>query len=148
MKLYIIGFLLLCNANVLAQTDSTYIGTFFNADYKIFLNINLINKNVIVTDQDIFGELDGYIGSDQSNHIWAIVSSEIKNDKALLEIVNNYGSEDFHAILTKEKDGKLFFKHTGGSVLKFPVNGKWQKIPSKILFTRKVSNKKGVPAHH
>ncbi len=131
-------FLLLCNTDGLAQTDSTYIGSFYNSENKIFLNINLVNKNIVVADQDIFGELDGYIGSDQCNHIWAIVSSEITDNHAVLEIINNYGSEDFHATLTKDKEGNLIFKHTGGSVLKFPVNRKWQKIPSKILFTRRL----------
>lgn len=131
-----IFLLFLCNNSILAQVDSTYIGKFYNAEYKIFLKIDLVNKNVVVADQDIFGELDGYIGSDQCNHIWAIVSSEIIEDKVQLEIINNYGSEDFHAILTKDENGNLLLKHTGGSVLKFPVNRKWQKIPSKVTFTR------------
>ncbi len=129
-------FIFFSNTDILAQVDSTYIGNFYNTEHKIFLKINLISKNIIVTDQEIFGELDGYIGSDQCNNIWAIVSSEINEDKVLLEIINNYGSEDFHATLTKDKDGNLIFKHAGGSVLKFPVNRKWQKIPSKVIFIR------------
>ena len=138
MKHFISMILLLCmsNLNIMAQADSTYIGRFYNQEYKIFLKIDLVNKNIVVEDQTVFGEMDGYIGSDQCNHIWAIVSSEIHNDKAELEVVNNYGSEDFHATLTKDKDNNLVFKHTGGSVLKFPVNRKWQKIPTKIVFVR------------
>lgn len=138
MKHFFSMILLLCmsNLNIMAQADSTYIGRFYNQEYKIFLKIDLVNKNIVVDDQTVFGEMDGYIGSDQCNHIWAIVSSEIHNDKAELEVVNNYGSEDFHATLTKDKDNNLVFKHTGGSVLKFPVNRKWQKIPAKIVFVR------------
>ena len=138
MKHFFSMILLLCmsNLNIMAQADSTYIGRFYNQEYKIFLKIDLVNKNIVVDDQTVFGEMDGYIGSDQCNHIWAIVSSEIHNDKAELEVVNNYGSEDFHATLTKDKDNNLVFKHTGGSVLIFPVNRKWQKIPTKIVFVR------------
>lgn len=138
MKQIISIILLLCmsNLHIMAQADSTYIGKFYNQEYKIFLKIDLVNKNIVVDDQTVFGEMDGYIGSDQCNHIWAIVSSEIINGKAEIEVVNNYGSEDFQATLTKDKDNNLIFKHTEGSVLKFPVNRKWQKIPSKILFVR------------
>ncbi|MBQ9222370.1 MAG: hypothetical protein IJ166_01375 [Prevotella sp.] len=138
MKQIISIIVLLCmsNLNIMAQGDSTYIGKFYNKEHKIFLKIDLVNKNIVVDDQTVFGEMDGYIGSDQCNHIWAIVSSEIRNGKAEIEVVNNYGSEDFQATLTKDKDNNLFFKHTGGSVLKFPVNRKWQKIPSKVLFVR------------
>lgn len=138
MKQIISIILLLCmsNLNIMAQADSTYIGKFYNQEHKIFLKIDLVNKNIVVDDQTVFGEMDGYIGSDQCNHIWAIVSSEIINGKVEIEVVNNYGSEDFQATLTKDKDNNLIFKHTEGSVLKFPVNRKWQKIPSKILFVR------------
>ena len=87
--------------------------------------------------QEVFGEMDGYVGSTQTTHVWAIVSSTVEGNTATLDLVNNYGSEDFQATLTHEKDGSYTWKHQGGSTLKFPVDRKWQKIPTKVVFTRK-----------
>ena len=120
-----------------AQVDSTFVGKFENEEYKIFLQLNLEEKNIIVPGQEVFGEMDGYVGSTQTTHVWAIVSSTVEGNTATLDLVNNYGSEDFQATLTHEKDGSYTWKHQGGSTLKFPVDRKWQKIPTKVVFTRK-----------
>ena len=88
-----------------AQVDSTFVGKFENEEYKIFLQLNLEEKNIIVPGQEVFGEMDGYVGSTQTTHVWAIVSSTVEGNTATLDLVNNYGSEDFQATLTLEKDG-------------------------------------------
>ena len=72
--------------------------------------------------------------SSQCTHVWVIVSSEVEGNTAVIEMVNNYGSEDFSALLTLNADGSLTYKHLKGSTLKFPVNRKWQKIPQKVTF--------------
>ncbi len=120
-----------------AQVDSTFVGRLENKDLMIFLDINFVEKNIEVPGQEVLGELDGYIGHTKTANVWAIVSSEIDGNKATLELVNNYGSEDFQALLTREPDGSYTLKHKGGSTLKFPVNGKWQKIPTKVTLQKK-----------
>ena len=80
-----------------AQVDSTFVGKFENEEYKIFLQLNLEEKNIIVPGQEVFGEMDGYVGSTQTTHVWAIVSSTVEGNTATLDLVNNYGSEDFQA---------------------------------------------------
>ena len=119
---------------VFAQNN--FCGKFNNAEYKIFLEINFTEKNIIVPDQEVFGELDGYIGSTQCNTVWPITSSNIKGKTALMEVINNYGSEDFEASLKFLNDSTLQYEHKNGSTLKFPVNKKWHKIPNKVVFKR------------
>ena len=92
--------------------------------------MNLYDKDVTVPGQDVYGQVDGYIGSTQSRNIWLVISSEIIDGRtAELEVVNDYGSEDFKAELKLNDDGTYTFKKKGGSTMKFAVKGKWQKIP-------------------
>ena len=95
------------------RPDSTFIGKIYNDELKVYIVMNLVDKNVTVPQQDIFGNVD---------HI---------------EMINNYGSEDVSATLTYEKDGSYTYKHLSGSTLKFPLGQKWHKIPSKVVFKRK-----------
>ncbi len=115
----------------------TFIGEYRNDELKIFLRINLIDKNVQVPKQDILGEIDGYIGSTQCDHVWPIVDSEVNGNTAQLQLINNFGSEDFTATLTDNGDGTVTLKHIQGSTFKFPVNRKWQKIPKTVVFHKK-----------
>ena len=107
-----------------------------NEEYKIFLEINFTQKNIVVPNQEVFGELDGYIGSTQCNTVWPITSSDVKGKNAFIEVINNYGSEDFEASLKMLNDSTIQYEHKNGSTLKFPVNRKWHKIPTKLTFTR------------
>ena len=136
----ILLFTFLCcaiNAQESVNEDnaSAYKGKFYNKEYNIYLVINLSEKNILVPGQEVLGELDGYFGSTQTSHIWAITSSTINEKNATIEVVNNYGSEDFIASITIKDNETLEFKHLNGSTFKFPVNNKWQKIPSKILLS-------------
>lgn len=105
----------------------------YNKEYKIYLRINLYDKDVKVPGQELYGLLDGYIGSNQSGNMWMITSSVIKNaTTAEIEVINDYGSEDFTATLRLNRDGSYTFRKNGGSTLKFAVRGKWQKLPGTI----------------
>lgn len=120
--------------NAIEDNAIAYKGKFHNKEYNIFLVINLYDKDIMAPGQEILGELDGFFGSTQTSHIWAITSSTINENNATIEVVNNYGSEDFTASITIKDDETLEMKHLNGSTFKFPVNNKWQKIPSKIQF--------------
>jgi len=109
-----------------------------NEEYKVFMRLNLYDKDVKVPGQDVYGELDGYIGSLQGSGVWLITASELKGDRtATLEVINDYGSEDFTATLRLNPDGSYTLKRHGGSTMKFAVRGKWQKLPATIGFVRK-----------
>lgn len=109
-----------------------------NAEYNIFIRLNLYDKDITVPGQDIYGSLDGYIGSKQSSNVWLITSATLKNSHtAELEIINDYGSEDFTATLHLNSDGTYTLKKNGGSTFKFSVRGKWQKLPGTIQLIKK-----------
>ena len=123
--------------NVTSNDSIAFIGEFHNNEYNVYIKINFIDKNILVPGQKILGELDGYFGSTQSSHIWPITSSEVEGSTAKIEVINNYGSEDFTASIILKDNNTLEFKHLKGSTFKFPVNKKWQKLPSKLTFIRK-----------
>lgn len=119
------------------QEDNTFKGHIRNKEYNIYITMNFSDKNVLVPGQEMLGEVCGYIGSDRSKHVWFITSAEVTDSKtARIEVINNYGSEDFTAKLSINRDGTYTLKHTGGSTLKFPVGGKWQKLPGNVVFER------------
>ena len=123
--------------NVTSNDSIAFIGEFHNNEYNVYIKINFIDKDILVPGQEILGELDGYFGSTQSSHIWPITSSEVEGSTAKIEVINNYGSEDFTASIILKDNNTLEFKHLKGSTFKFPVNKKWQKLRSKLTFIRK-----------
>ena len=87
--------------------------------------------------QDVLGQMDGYIGSKQSRSLWMIISSTVIDERtAEIEVVNDYGSEDFTAELKVNRDGTYSYRKKDGSTLKFAVKGKWQKIPARVEFRK------------
>lgn len=120
-----------------AQTDTTFNVTLHNDEYKIYITMNLYDKNVDVPGQAVLGKVDGFIASKQSTGKWIIVSSQIKSkNEAEIEVINDYGSEDFTAVIKRNSDGTYSYTKKGGSTLKFAVRGKWQKIPGSVEFVR------------
>lgn len=120
-----------------AQTDSTFNVTLRNDEYKIYITMNLYDKNVDVPGQAVLGKVDGFIGSKQSSSKWIIVSSKIKSKhEAEIEVINDYGSEDFTAVIKHNSDGTYSYNKKDGSTLKFAVRGKWQKIPGSLEFVK------------
>lgn len=120
-----------------AQTDSTFNVTLRNDEYIIYITMNLYDKNVDVPGQAVLGKVDGFIGSKQSSSKWIIVSSKIKSKhEAEIEVINDYGSEDFTAVIKRNSDGTYSYNKKDGSTLKFAVRGKWQKIPGSLKFVK------------
>ena len=104
---------------------------------KIYITMNLYDKNVDVPGQAVLGKVDGFIASKQSTGKWIIVSSQIKSkNEAEIEVINDYGSEDFTAVIKRNSDGTYSYTKKGGSTLKFAVRGKWQKIPGSLEFVK------------
>uniref|UniRef100_A0AB33IM98 Uncharacterized protein n=1 Tax=Prevotella sp. GTC17253 TaxID=3236793 RepID=A0AB33IM98_9BACT len=100
--------------------------------------MNFYEKNIVVKDQEILGELPGYLGAIRDTRKWLIISADIiSQNKANLEISNDYGSEDLTATLSKEKDGIYLFTQKDGSNIKIVVNRKWVKLPKSLMFVVK-----------
>ena len=132
-------FVFLVSVKLAAQSDKVFHTYIYNDEFKVYMDINLYENNVIVPDQELFGEIPGYFGVKRDQRKWLITSAKIDGkNSATLEIVNDYGSEDLTATLTyNPEDGSYVLKQKSGSRIKIVVNRKWVKIPT-CLFLNKV----------
>lgn len=101
------------------------------------MRLDLYDESITVPGQDLYGELPGYLGKKHNSFCWLITSAKIDGNKAELQMINDYGSEDLTATLTAENDSLYVLKQVEGSTLKVPKEGKWQKLPSKLVFKRR-----------
>ena len=139
-KLFVLMFVLLVSVKLTAQSAKVFHTYIYNDEFKVYMDINLYENNVIVPDQELFGEIPGYFGAKRDQRKWLITSAKIDGkNSATLEIVNDYGSEDLTATLTyNPEDGSYVLKQKSGSRIKIVVNRKWVKIPTELkLFPRK-----------
>lgn len=129
-------FVLLVSVKLAAQSDKVFHTYIYNDEFKVYMDINLYENNVIVPDQELFGEIPGYFGAKRDQRKWLITSAKIDGkNSATLEIVNDYGSEDLTATLTfNPEDGSYVLRQKSGSRIKIVVNRKWVKIPTELKF--------------
>ena len=133
-------FVLLVSVKLAAQSNKVFHTYIYNDEFKVYMDINLYENNVIVPNQELFGETPGYFGAKRDERKWLITSAKIDGkNTATLEIVNDYGSEDLTATLTfNPEDGSYVLRQKSGSRIKIVVNRKWVKIPTELKFvTRK-----------
>lgn len=135
-KLFILMFVLLVSVKLAAQIDKVFHTYIYNDEFKVYMDINLYENNVIVPNQELFGETPGYFGAKRDERKWLITSAKIDGkNTATLEIVNDYGSEDLTATLTfNPEDGSYVLRQKSGSRIKIVVNRKWVKIPTELKF--------------
>ena len=121
------------------QKDSTTFRAYlYNNEYEVYLNINFYDEDIKVPGQELYGTLPGYLGKKNNSFCWVITSAKIKDKKtATMNLINDYGSEDLTATLTRKNDSIYILKQESGSTLKVPKNNKWQKIPKIIELKRR-----------
>jgi hypothetical protein len=107
-----------------------------NKEYSVYLRIDFYQENISVPGQDLYGKLPGYLSKQHNSFCWLITSAEVEGNKATLQMINDYGSEDLTATLTAESDSVYVLKQIEGSTLKIPNNGKWQKLPKTLELRR------------
>lgn len=129
-------FALLASLKLAAQNDKVFHTYIYNDEFKVYMDINLYENNVIVPNQELFGETPGYFGAKRDERKWLITSAKIDGkNTATLEVVNDYGSEDLTATLTfNPEDGSYVLRQKSGSRIKIVVNRKWVKIPTELKF--------------
>lgn len=140
---------LLSSALSIAQTTcadndtTTFKGHFANKEYNIYICLDAYAKNILVPDQEIFGALSGYLGDNQDSRKWLFTGSSIRRPGELtLSVINDYGSEDLVATLTRQNDTTFVLRQGEGSVLKIARNRKWQKLPKSLTFVKSAGNGK------
>ena len=115
------------------KTEKPFRAYLYNNEYEVFMRLDLYDESITVPGQDLYGELPGYLGKKHNSFCWLITSAKIDGNKAELQMINDYGSEDLTATLTAENDSLYVLKQVEGSTLKVPKEGKWQKLPSKLV---------------
>ncbi len=137
----LILFLIACQISVLSasaqKTDKPFRAYIYNNEYEVFMRLDLYSESITVPGQELYGNLPGYLGKKHNSFCWVITSSKIEGQTAELQMINDYGSEDLTATLTAENDSLYVLKQVEGSTLKVPKDGKWQKLPSKLVFKRR-----------
>ena len=109
----------------------------YNNQYEVYLRINFYEQDITVPGQELYGELPGYLGKLHNSFCWVITSCKVKNDKkAEMQLINDFGSEDLKATLTRQNDSIYILKQEEGSTIKVPRNGKWQKLPKSLELKR------------
>ncbi len=137
-KLIAISLLCLTTISVKAQSNNTPFRAYLsNNEYDVFLRINFYEQDITVPGQDLFGQVPGYLGKKNNSFAWLITSAKINGDKAKLQLINDYGSEDLTATLTRKNDSIYVLKQESGSTLKVPNKSKWLKLPKTMEFKRK-----------
>ena len=121
------------------QKDSTTFRAYlYNNTYDVYLRINFYDEDIKVPGQELYGTLPGFLGKKNNSFCWVITSAKIKDRKtATLNLINDYGSEDLTATLTRENDSIYVLKQVEGSTLKVPKDGKWQKLPKTLELKRR-----------
>jgi len=120
------------------QSDQSFRAYLINNIYNVYLRINFYDQNITIPGQELYGELPGFLGKQRNSFCWVITSCQVKSEKeATLQLINDFGSEDLQATLTRENDSVYVLKQEKGSALKVPNNGKWQKLPKQLEFLRK-----------
>ncbi len=137
-KSIILLFVILLFSPVSAQEKGdSFRAYLYNNEYEIYLRINLYDQNVKVPGQEIYEELPGYLGKKYNSFCWVITSCTIKDEKiAELQMINDFGSEDLTATLTRKNDSLYVLKQGEGSTIKIPWKGKWRKLPKTVELKR------------
>ena len=138
-KLIAISLLCLTTISVKAQSNNEPFRAYlYNNEYDVYMRINFYDQNISIPGQDLFGQVPGFLSKKNYSFAWLISSATIKGDKAHLALINDYGSEDLTATLTRKNDSIYVLKQVDGSTLKVPAKGgKWQKLPKTLEFKRK-----------
>ncbi len=109
-----------------------------NNEYNVYLRINFYEQDVKVPGQELYGQLPGYLGKQHNSFCWVITSCDVKDEHhAEMQLINDYGSEDLTASLTRKNDSIYVLKQLEGSTIKVPNKGKWMKLPKTLEFKRK-----------
>lgn len=110
----------------------------YNNEFEVFLRINFYQQDITVPGQELYGQVPGYLGKKRNSFCWIITSATIKDENtSQIALINDYGSEDLTALLTRQNDSVYILRQREGSTLKVPRNGKWQKLPKTLTLKRK-----------
>ena len=136
--LFTLLFSLMAIAVFAQKDDRAFRAYIYNNEYDVYLHINFYDQGITIPGHELYGELPGYLGKKNNSFCWVITSCKLKSDnEAEMQMINDFGSEDLTATLTRKNDSIYILKQKRGNTIKVPRNGKWQKLPGQIEFKRK-----------
>lgn len=134
----VLALVLLAITAMAQQEKRPFKAYLYNSEYDVFLHIDLYEESIAVPGNELYGQLPGYLGKRNNSFYWPVTAARLKDDAtAELSLINDFGSEDLTATLTWENDTLYTLRQEKGSTLKVPKNGKWQKLPKVLPFSRK-----------
>ncbi len=135
--------MLFCATGLMAQqSDSTvFKGYLYNKEYNVYMRINFYDRDVVISWQELFGQLPGFLAKEGSSYCWIVTDVEVDGERATLELVNDSGSDDLVATLTQQNDSTYVLRQGKGATMRVPNSGKWQKLPQQLTFIRKNKGK-------
>ena len=138
VKRLLISFLWLCAPLALSAQQDAFRAYLYNNEYDVYLRINFYDQNIVIPGQELYGNLPGFLGKKHNSFCWVITSCEVKSDhEATLQLINDFGSEDLTATLTRQNDSVYVLRQGAGNTIKVPNKGKWQKLPKTLTFKRR-----------
>ena len=131
--------MLLSHLSLSAQTaaDNAFRAHLYNEEEDVYMDINFYEQDVIISGQEVFGKVAGYLARSGNSFCWIVTEAKLKGRKAELEMVNDYGSDDLKATLTQVDDSTYTLQQNNGAALKVPLNGKWHKLPHTLTLKRR-----------
>ena len=140
--LFVIFLWLYTPLALFAQQDA-FRAYLYNNNYDVYLRINLYEQDITIPGQELYGSLPGYLGKTHNSFCWVITSCEVKSEQeATLQMINDFGSEDLVATLTRQNDSTYILRQGAGNTIKVPHQGKWRKLPKTLEFRRKIKGKR------
>ena len=120
------------------KKDLPFRAYLYNNEYEVYMYISFYDQNVRVPGQELYGDVPGYLGKKFNSFCWVIPTCKVLNDKeAEFQLINDFGSEDLTATLTRKNDSIYILKQGAGSTIKVPHKGKWRKLPKTLEMKRR-----------
>jgi len=113
-------------------------GNFYNKAYNINISLNLYDTILVVRHYEFLGKMNGYM-SGTLHETWFLTSYAISENAATLHFSNEMGSEDQEIKVVMTDSTHMTYEAVGGNAIRKAVNGKWVKLPVKMIFERRLS---------
>ncbi len=117
--------------------SSLYKGYYYNKEYDVYIRLDAYAPTVVIPNQPIYGELNGFLGDRQDGRKWLFTGVTVGERKIEIEIINDYGSEDLVAEFSQRRDGTFLLAQGQGATMKIARKGKWVKLPKNLVFEKK-----------
>lgn len=122
------------------DTAFTYRGTFYCAETRVSLVLDLYEASLEVPGYAFLGPSHGYMRGDTDGclyGVWMLTSFRLKGDVAVLRLSNDLGSDAQEVELTPLPDGTLRYRARGTNAVRKAVGRKLVKLPAEMVFRRK-----------